>query len=547
MKRLFIIITCLLLATGGGKVSAGGAGGGSLEVTQNLNRLLLLAQKASSASTAMNTQLLMIKTTIRDPIANKLIDIAIDAVSKNSLAWAQPLLPTNPEQYVKNEGLNAARKVIATLPQDGTYSSSIFSTLVNTYKDTGVGERIKQETQSTIPSIVQKNMCSEEKLSSLARERWTGSGGETDEASMQVEKEYLYGYACTCDPTEDADCSTKLLDLYKQRPDLGGGAALRALTSGDNEFAKSKMVESIVREEVEKKKEFATKDLFEGLGAVSEKKCLREETDLTGGTFCAESAVLNPGKAVQNIVNIASTAKIQRSFNLNGEGGLISMLSNMAEQSFIKGLNSKVAELTGGSSNFSVTTGSSVSKVADLANDPRTKNDLIAAMLNRIDELDKVAVDNLEKTDASYLSLVNKYENSINKVRGCFSDLIRDKVILDSDQRAVAAYSYYNQRKGRIDEVRAILETDATKIRVARDLITETPPKLKASDSSQEISSIYDAYSNAYTEQGLPTTDMASKRSEEMNDDESNVNNDNEGPKHLDSCAQAGGSTYSGF
>jgi hypothetical protein len=439
MKRFFIVITCLLIVVNSQKVSAGGAGGGSLEITQNLNRIILLAQKISSQATALNTQYDMIKNTILDPIANGLIAVSLQTSSDNILSWVNggmdgnPLIISNPEQYIKSQGLVEVKKALSSIPEGGSFGDGLFDSLLNTYRgrNEDFSTKLKNITHSELPSAIQDNICDEQNLTELANERATDAEDNIDQAVAQVEKEYLYGYACVCDPDEDSECSTKLMDLYVQRPSLGGDTALLLLTNGNNQFTRTILGQAIVDEKVQAAETFAMKDLFEGLGTISEKKCIREETDLTGGTFCAEQAVLTPGEAVQSGLNLASTVGVDRLANCQGSGCISSLLTGFLDKTLFKGLNQGLASLTGGSSNVSQTTNSSVPLKQDLAGDPDKKTELVSTIMKQID-FHSTTIANLEAIDSNYLSAIAVFENKITRVRSCFSNLV------SSDTQVVA-------------------------------------------------------------------------------------------------------------
>lgn len=545
MKRFFIVIICLLVITNNQKASAGGAGGGSLEITQNLNRIILLAQKISSSATALNTQYDMIKNTILDPIANGLIAVSLQTSSDNILSWVNggmdgnPLIISNPEQYIKSQGLVEVKKALSSIPEGSSFGDGLFDSLLNTYrsKNEDFATQLKNISHSEIPSMVQDNICDEENLTVLANERATDAEDNIDEAVARVEKEYLYGYACTCDPDEDSDCSTKLMDLYKQRPSIGGDAAWLSLTGGDNQFTRTILGQAIVNEKVQTIETFAMKDLFEGLGTISEKKCIREETDLTGGTFCAEQAVLNPGEAVQSALNLASTAGVERLTNCQGSGCISSLLTGFLQKTLFKGLNQGLASITGGSSNVSQTTNSSAPLKQDLTGDPDKKNELVSTVMKQLD-FHSTTVSNVEAIDSNYLSAINTFQNNITRVRNCFSNLVSSGIVSEGDSRVTSAYGYYNDRKNRIDTTKNLLAEDATKINTARQLIADTTSRLNSSQSSQEISNIFNAYSKTYTEQGLPSSSMEAQREQDRARDEHEASNDTAGDGHLDTCSQ---------
>ncbi|MBP6888203.1 MAG: hypothetical protein KBC21_00725 [Candidatus Pacebacteria bacterium] len=541
MKHFFIV-ACLLLTLllGSPKVFAGGAGGGSLEVTQWANRILLYAQKASSAATMLNTQYDMIKNTILDPIANGLIAVALQAASNNILAWinggmnGSPLIISNPEKFIKDQGMIEMRKALSAIPSDGTAGDGIFISLLKTYQNenSSLGDKIKTANKSVLPSKIQNNVCREEMLTKLAKEK---AGG--DPATAAVEKEYLYGYLCSGDPNTDEELAANLLDLYRQRPSLGGGDAWLEITGGNTGFKRAKLTESIAREEIEKAKKAAENELYLGIGTISDTKCLKLEEDAAGNTFCTEKGILNPAKTIQATLDKAATAGLDRLTNIMGEGSLSSILTGFLQDSLEKGLNTGLAEIKGGSSNVSITTNSSAPFKSDLAADPNKKTELTSTIMKQLD-FHSTTISNLEAIDSSYLRGINTFQNKITQVRSCFSSLVSRGIVAEGDGRVSSAYAYYDDRKSRIDNTKNIIAGDAAKISTAKQLIATTAGKLNGSQSSQEISVIFNAYSKAYTDQKLPTSGTEAQREQDRLRDEGEAGNDTEGDSHLDSCAQ---------
>ena len=119
---------------------AGGATGGAIEPTQILNNIELIGVNISDASTALSTNLDMVKNTILDPIANGLITNAMEQATDDILSWAnggfdgeQPLIVSNPEKYIKNKGASEAKRALKGIPEDSIFGNSIFSSLANQY------------------------------------------------------------------------------------------------------------------------------------------------------------------------------------------------------------------------------------------------------------------------------------------------------------------------------------------------------------------------------------------------------------------------------
>lgn len=542
MKRFFILLSCLTLVVtlGGHRAEAGAGGGGATEVTQLANNLQLIPINISDAVTAFATEADFVFNTILGPIANGLIAVALQTMSSSVLSWVNgglgdgPSLIQDPLSFMQKEGLIKVENALSAIPEDSLFGNTVFSSILEgtQYQTKDTADKIKDLLKSDIPATVQNNICSDDRLTALAKER---AGDNADNDTIQVEREYLYGYACSCDPSQDTDCSTKLMDLYTQRPDLGGNTAWLSLIKGNNEFTKVTLARELVGQDVLKAEDLATKELFDGLGTVSETKCLEEKQNVGGGTFCAIKSVLTPGDAVQNALNIGSTAGLQRMLNIQGEGALTSLLTGFLQESLFKGLNKGLVSLTGGN-NTSQTTNSTAPAAQDLASDPSRKTELIGTLMKQIDFTTKT-LDDLQRVDADYLYAINAYQGRINQVKSCFDNLLDRNMTTMGDPRVSNAYAFYNNRKGRIDATRAILNDDATKISTARQYVTAVTTQLSASNSSEEISGIFNDYMKNYSEQNLPTNTTFSLRKQSYSQDISQVETETEDDTHLSNCA----------
>lgn len=547
MKKIFtLLITLLVIFTLTPKdASAGAGGGGATEVTQIANNIQLIPINISDEATAIATYGETFFTTIMGPIANTLISNMLQNVSQDIISWVNggfsgegPQLLQNPESFIKKAANNEARKALAAIPSTGALSDSAFNTIKNSIlgQNKNLGTRLKDNLASQIPYTVQSNVCKESRLTELSIERAANQDGTYDTATAQVEKEYLYGYFCTCDPANDEECSAKLMDAYEQRKDLGGEQAWLQLTGGDNMFTKVYNANSLVAEEVANAKKLAENELFLGLGAVSETKCLDLQEDAAGNTYCNNSVVVNPGKAIQSMIDTGLNAGTLRLAGANGTGILDTLFSTLAQRLVSKGLNMGVAALSGGS-NSSETVSSTAPVRNDLAEDPTRKANTVSALTQHFNLTKRILTD-LEGVDREYESSIRTYSAKVSRVKACFDSLIDRSIASSGDSRVVSANNYYNDRMNKITTAEGIINEDLVKIAAARDLLSTTEATIQGTQSSQVISDTFDSYQRQYTESGFPDNTTYSTRRMSYARDKSESDRDSEGDDHLNSCSQ---------
>ncbi len=540
-----LIIVATLFVFNTKSVEAGAGGGGATELTQIANNVELIPINISDAATSIATYGETFFTTIMGPIANRLISDMLQNVSQDIISWVNggfsgdgPQLIQNPENFTKKAINNEARKALSAIPSSGALSDSLFATINSSVRDQNktIGTKLKELSVSSIPSCVQKTICTEAGLTSLSRERAARADGSVDEATALVEKEYLYGYACSCNPTTDEECAAKLTDLYEQRPSLGGSCAWTALTSGENSFTKATIANSLVAEEIAKAKKLAENELFLGLGAVSETKCLDEQTDGAGFTYCNNSVVVNPGKAIQSMIDTSLNAGTLRLAGANGEGILDTIFATLAQRLVSKGLNLGIAAISGGG-NTSETVSSVTPVRNDLAQDPARKANTVSALEGHF-ELTKKILNDLEGVDREYESSIRTYSAKVNQVKECFDSLIAQGITSSGDSRVVAANNYYYDRMNKITTAEGIINEDLVKIAAARDLIQQTEVTISETQSSQVMSSTFDSYRKAYARGEFPDNTTYSTRRMGFARDKSESDRDTDGDTHLDACRQ---------
>ena len=282
MKQLHSIVFLLVMLGTVSQAYALGLVAGALEPTQILNNIELGAIFGEEGITSFSTAALSVNDLIAKPIISGLISSAQQQASQSILDWAnggfegQPLIVGNPEKFIRDAGLKEVRSALSQVPTGG-YGDSIFNSIVSQYKNTGdIGTQIKTLSASNIPSIIQKSVCTDATLTSLAMQDVGNSDGTYVQAELASRKNQLFNYACVGNPSTDPNVAARLTDLSKQRPNLGGWDLWLTTTGGDNSYVATQKVSQAVAVSNNNKKDLAVKDIFGGgAGAVSAKKCVR--------------------------------------------------------------------------------------------------------------------------------------------------------------------------------------------------------------------------------------------------------------------------------
>lgn len=530
MKYFFFLFFFLLSTITPTQVHAGAAGGGSTEVTQILNNVQLIPINYSDAITAFATKGTFVKEVILNPIANALISSALEGVSNDILSWVSggfggsaPLVIGDPESYIRNAGLEAVRDSLSGIPTDSVFGDSIFNSILNQYKNTDdVTATLKNLSKSDIPSILQNNLCTDEKLTSLSVDAIADQNGNYNQADLTAKKTELWNYACAGDPESNPQVAARLQDLNDQNPSIGGWDTYLATTGGDNAYTKGALAKNIVTESEETKKSVATKELFDGAGPVSEKECLKFDGNVSQGQIqkCLQWLTTTPGDQVGGTLTEALTAGTKRLENIMGDGSLTNMLQGFAVSAITSGIKKALNSSSGGSLNIPIALPSSRPIVQDLLNDPLKKTQNLQPMDKQLAYF-STSLNNLASIDSSYMTDLLSYEAKIATLSTC-----------------ALASSYYSNRMSRITTAKSSIIAEQAKIAEAKLLVTETQTKLNASDSSQEQSTIFNAYLTAVDDRGLPTYQTEATREAEYTINKFNVSHDTELGTYQTQCAQ---------
>jgi hypothetical protein len=517
-----------------------------------LNNFELVGINISDLDTAVSSNLSMIYETISQPIITGLINVAQQKMADDIIAWAnggfkgQPLIISNPEKYINDAGLKEAKLALSKIPSDSIYGDSIFSALVDEYKDIDLGTELASLSKSEIPSILQENICSDEELTSLALEEVQNDDGTYSDTDLADKKAELYEYVCEGDPNTDPEVAAKLSDLNEQRPSLSGWDGWLALTGGENPYTKKELAQNKIEDKVEKEKEIKTKEVYDGASAVSQTYCDEYAPVETEGEepVCISESTLTPGDAVASALERAANSGIDRLTNLTGEG-LSGLITTIALQKLTGGLNTAFkVTLSDGGANIGVITRTTSAPKQDLAGNPDTKAQILSPMTKQFDTYVE-KLDRLEVTDRDYLIAVNAYENKITEGRSCYDSLVASGAMSPEDSRIVEAYSFYDNRQNKVDAIKGVIVPEMNLIAEAKNFVTTTKNRVNASNSTQEISTIFSDYSAAIISRKYPEPQTEATRRGQYLKDSADARNDKQIDTYLTTCNSMGGTGIS--
>lgn len=512
---------------------------------------------ASQASLAQDI-ILTTKVTVLDQIGNRMVSLAIDRAGNQIINWAkggfqgQPLLISNPEQYIKNQAVNSVKINLGKIPVDDIFGGSILDSVIKGYKSGNVETQLKDLAKSSLPSITQKNLCSEESLSKISKEQLPEGVSENSQTYRNI-KQSLFNEYCKGNPS-DPTLARKLSILAKQNNINGLDGILIASSPSENETAKVTKATNLIKQEEELKKEFAIKEIYEGASTVSEKECVKTaETDENGDPYgdsssapCEEYSTITPGELVEDQLAKATSASLDRAISLNNSGGgLLSQLVNSAFTLVInKGMGaifgstsqpkgSSVPALTIGNTSTSNTSTSNTSSANttsqqtssavyvspftnikatdnDLTNQPETKSNLITPIKDQVNKT-LVQIDDLKRLNTDYLSAVLAYKANLNVAKGCYDGIIRDfkrpqssdeeyrgpvNSGIESDPRILSAMELYKNKMDSTVSLENQIRGELSQIPNYKALNEELLSRVDLSNSTDEILALFTKYTN---------------------------------------------------
>lgn len=546
MKHFFLRILFILFLGTSPLVASASAIIGSTEPTQWLNNAELLGINAEGVSTAVATTLSATKSTILDTIGNALISIAQEQAANAIVSWVNggfedtPLIIGDPEKFIKQKGLDAVKANLSFIPKDSLFGDSIFSALVGGSKDISIGSQLAALSKDTFTSAIQDEICSDESLNDLAEEDISTESNSSDEEAVADKKEQLFDYYCNGDPGKDKEIAARLNDYSNERPSMN---SFLAVAGGRNEYTRTTKALEASKLYQGKKEDLATKDIFGGAGAVSQKICneyLKDDAGKNTST-CLSETTITPGASVQDMLSKAASAGIDRLTSITGDGALSGLVTTLATSFLKKGFNSAVSSLTSsgssGGANSSTVTSSKGPAAQDLTNDPDKKQNITTPMMKQLTSYEK-SLDDLEVIDNDYLSDIASYEGRLYSIKSCYDSLVADYPTLANSSQVTSGYAFYDGRMQRVGTIKNPLIKEKKSVAAAKNLVTQTKSQLDESKSSQEMSSIFNAYQSEVEKQNLPATGDSIRRKGEYQKNKSESSRDDELKTQESNCTQ---------
>jgi len=507
----------------------------------------------------------MITSTVLKPLGDSLIQIAQQEVSNNIISWAaggfegQPLIITDPGAYIERAGLSQVKLGLGNIPEDSTFGDSIFNSILATYKGSSdVEGQLKSLSKSSLPGLIKDNVCSDAALTSLAMETVQRPDGSYDPAALSAKKTEIYNYACIGDPATDSVAANRLQDFAKQRPELLGAEGILAITQGDNDYVRSIKGLIVVSDKVDEEKKRAENEIYLGAGPVSQRKCLGYAPTYAIGQVpeCEKWQVVNPGELIQGTLEKALNAPLDRlaSLTANGftDGAIASILSSFAMSAVTRGISNALSSASGSTpDNSPIVLTSRTAPSNDLVGDPLKKQQYTKITNNQFSAY-RDGLNKLFTIDTTYINELTSYEGRINTGKSCYTSLVTDEILLESDTQFINANNFYQTRLALITPTKTKIEAELSNIRLAFAYIAETEAKITATNSSEEVGVITTTYLDTIEARGYPSISDYSQRKADYSKDSFLISEDEQMTSYQNTCNQVrqnggGGSGYGGY
>jgi hypothetical protein len=541
MKYLYIILIILVQLVDHKAYAGSVAGfGGYTEITGLIELAESVPTTIAAIGTSASVTTDMVSNTILKPIATGLINVAQQQIANSIIDWVnggfegQPLIISNPEKFIRDQGRVQVRLALDGIPTDSVFGDSIFNNIVSQYKDSNdITKQLKALSSSDIPGIIQQNLCNDQTLTSLATNDVTDGEGNYVQEEVAARKTELFNYACSGDANRDPETAAKIVELSTQvqastGQSLGGWDQWLATTGGDNAYTKGVQAVPIIKQADVSKQEEKKNEIFQGAGPVSQTKCVEYGEAQPGkDPKCLREEVLTPGEVIASSLEKAANAGLDRLTNLTGEG-LTSLITNLALTKLTSGLNKAISASPSNTSEV-VLTQRPPSK--DLIADPTRKREIQNPMKKQFTFFIST-LNELEQLDQTYLAEVNSFQSRITSGQVCYDGLVSDSLLSRSSQQYTDASAFYSTRQNRVNNIKAVISPELSKIAEARTFTDETQAKMAASNSTEEISALFDAYMEKVDSEGYPQSQDLSARKVDYNKNKKDSENDLSSAQH---------------
>lgn len=517
MKKLFIVLCIYISFSGEHNTHAASLVAGALEPTQILNNIQLLFVDAATAATEINTYLTQVKQTILDPIGDGLIAMS-QLQSANSIvslitgSQGDSLVISDPKKYFESRGLEVVKRSLGNIAgQQTVYSDTVYGSVLSSFKQTSLETKLKTIGQSQVSSLLQKDICNEATLLTLAQKDVVAAGGKaTDSVAVQTRKVNLYNTLCIGNPTTDKVLAQVLASVQKQRPEVGGWNTWLALTGGDNAYNKSVQAGTEISLAQQQAQALALNDFNNGRGVISQTVCTLFATKDEQGnpitnpteTDCIDRQITNPAGLLSDSLTKAANAGFDRLTTIQGDSGWGSAASLLANvKGILSGINkikTTVNGITGsGTTNYNnspTTVTIAQAPKNNLAGDPEGK----ASIVSPIKKLIASNLDLMNELDAAsrqQVALITPYEARVKEMKACWDE------VNPKNQQVQEAY---NVRMDGISKANATIAANFQSVSTVKKISQETITALDKSESSEEISLIFQTYQTKMSSSNTP-------------------------------------------
>lgn len=492
--------------------------------------------KGATLATQINTWSLSLKFTVLDPLGNAMIAISLLKQQTNTMnlvtgaLGTDQLLVSNPEQWIKNKGLGVINISLGDInKQPGLYGDSLFSNIVSSFKSSNrdLGATLNIINTSSVPGIVQKNICGDASLLQIARNDVMKSDGTFDPAELAARRQELWNSLCVGNPADpnNLQLAQRLNKVNSQRPDIGGWDSILAVSSGDNSYTKGVQATLAISKKVDETRSAAKDDLARGGGIASPRgNCAPSDRVTTApnsdpvlnisDALCRVTTFANTGSAVNSAFQASINAPMDRLINSFGSGIIGSLSALLSARNTIGMLSnafSGIAGSGGSGSNSATTVSASSTPVEDLRDNPDGRKIVSAPTTRRLTAYSE-SLDKFEAADNGIRMEVSLAQGTAGQIRTCYERLMTDFSVNEQYPGIGEAISYASSRMQSMDKLLSKTAQDAFTLAAARKLVMETQTKIDQSNSSEEISNLYEAFEEKVGDGTLPSDSAAAER-----------------------------------
>lgn len=503
----------------------------------------------ATLSTQVNTYASWLKITVLDPVANAMVAMSLLQQQNQTVSLitgslgGNSLLIANPQDWIKNQGLNSVRISINDLTNQNTsYSGSILSSLIGTYRQAdSLQSALQNIGTSNIPNIVQSNLCKDSQLTAIAKNDVADESGYASPNDVQRRKQELYNSLCVGNPNGNSlssvELRNKLEQVNAQRPDIGGMDSFLALTvGGDNPYARSIRAQLTVAQDVAEKQKVAENNLNQGGGVASPTKCPGQTTGNNPSAFvdngpvniadalCRTPLFTQSSAALQNSFQVALSAPLQRLTQSFGSGILSSLGTLLAARNTVTLLRNAFGGNSISSSNYT-----SGQFPGDLAINPELKENIVTPILNQATTHEE-ALAKLEDWDKKADAEVKKRTAYAQSVTACFDNLVERTIVSPNDPVLASVGKAAEDAVKEVAPISQAIQQDKTTIPEARALIANLRSVLPNATTTAQVDSVYKVYSDKLAARSIPDENTPSIRESQYyevkakNDDDANGN-----------------------